>query len=633
MTIGVRNLIKAFCFLIATAMLAIGVFVAKTIIDAPLNIFEEFSKETKFTSDLKQPDFLPGSAVKIDQFKNYLLFSNERKNLKEWMEGNSKNIRKINSKQIVIEKKVDVPFPLNNDCQIVYCYQHRLGFENIPPIFWKGLIGIEDERFLLHKGVDFRSLLRALIHDIKVMRLEQGGSTLTQQIVKNLFYSNEKKFSRKIKEMILAVYLESKYEKEKILESYFNEVVWGGKQGIKIKGVFAASVFYFFKKPDKVEPYEAAILIALLKGPNYYNPLTRQERLRSRADLVYKKLVNMNLFPPENGEKWGDKKWKSWIEELKRKQKIKPYRNNWWLSQNIKKSELGLYEKYVLNSEVRDLLIKIKERLKKKDIAVKAYFGSLSDSTSRYFYYSKYERNWEKAKSVEKQTLGSTIKPLIYSYLVDLGSDMEKEVETGPLVLKLKSGEWKPREAHSIPEEWVTLRKSLQKSYNRPLIREVMNIGFEKVESEMKKWFPELKSPLAEYPSQLLGAVEISIDQLFSIYSDFIKKECGKNDEDNLVEMMSDPKETTVRKLVGRDFGGLKFFHKTGTSNNGFDNWFVFYEGDRLGVIWVGLEGSRNEKDLKLYGGTTSFKIFKNFYLQSGRRFGEMLCGESSLNN
>ncbi|MBK23871.1 MAG: hypothetical protein CME70_07690 [Halobacteriovorax sp.] len=633
MATSIKKFIKVIMLFLLVGVLASTVFIVQTIYDAPLDIFDKVVSTSVGESENDSRIYLEnGSGTDLRMLKSYHLFSRAAISFDQWVTKESKNYTETRNNKIIINNKIELDLPLRNECKLVYCFQKKIKFENIPAIFWKGLIGIEDERFLLHKGIDFKSLLRALIHDIRVMRLEQGGSTLTQQIVKNLFYTNEKKFSRKLKEMIVAVYLESIYEKEKILEAYFNEVIWGGKQGIKIKGLYAASLFYFSKKPEFVTPYEAAILIALLKGPNYYNPLTREERLRSRADLVFKKLVTMNLFPSENGERWTDDKWKGWIENLKKLQREKPYRNNWWLSNNLEKAELSVYERYILHSKIKAILFSAKERLGGIDIAAKAYFGDIKNQESRYFYYSKYERNWEQARSQEKHTLGSTIKPLIYSLLVDLGTTMDKEVETGELEVKLKSGTWKPREAHKIPEETVSLNKALKLSYNRPIIREVISQGYEKVELELEKIFPELKKPLSEYPAQLLGTVEISLEKLFSVYKSFVMKECERVDG-GIVEILSDPRETTIRKLVGKDFGGLKFFGKTGTSNNGFDNWFVFYEGSRLGVIWVGLEGRRTGGDLKLYGGTTSFQIFKDLYLNSGQRFGEFSCGQSALTN
>lgn len=632
MAISIKKLSIFFIGLLGVFLLSILAFSTYTVLTAPIEIFENIVLQDEPLSSPSDRFYLEtGTVTARDQLENYLLFSRYELGKDQWFKKNSDYLE-IKNNKVVIKEKVEMPSPLTNECNLVYCFQKRMRFEKIPPIFWKGLIGIEDERFLLHQGIDFKSLLRAFIHDVMVMRLEQGGSTLTQQIVKNLFYTNEKKFSRKIKEMIIAVYLESRFEKDVILQSYFNEVIWGGKQGIKIKGLYAASLFYFNKKPNEVSPYEAAILISLLKGPNFYNPIGKSERLRGRANLVFEKLVRMNLFPSGTEEKWADSTWEMWLEQLTKRQKEKPFRSNWWLSKNLEKGDLGTFERYTFHNSVRKTLRTIKERHPEKDIAVKAYFGDLKKTTPNYFYYSKYERNWERAQKEERHTLGSTIKPLIYSILIELGTTMETEVETGPLTVKLKSGEWKPREAHKIAEPMISLTSALKLSYNRPLIRESINRGLVNVEKEMLKLFPNLNIPLEEYPAQLLGTVEITMEELFNIYRKFIIRDCTR-DQQSVVKILSDPKETTIRRLVGEEFGNLRFFGKTGTSNNGFDNWFVFYEGTRLGVIWVGLEGDRSGKDLKLYGGTTSFKIFKDFYLNSGKRFGEFTCTNLELTN
>ena len=126
-----------------------------------------------------------------------------------------------------------------------------------------------------------------------------------------------------------------------------------------------------------------------------------------------------------------------------------------------------------------------------------------------------------------------------------------------------------------------------------------------------------------------MGAVELTLWELHDIYKKFISKECalGLNEENSgVLYLLSDPKQTTIRLAVGSVIGKQRFFGKTGTSNKGFDNWFLFFDGVRLGVIWVGLEGSRNVKQFRLYGSNTSFKIFELFARDSGRRFGELNC-------
>jgi penicillin-binding protein 1B len=143
-----------------------------------------------------------------------------------------------NSKSLIIDQTLKLSELVNNDCERVYCFQHRIDFSKLPVILWKGLLGVEDYRFLDHSGVDPVSILRAIIVDIKEMKLVQGGSTLTQQLVKNLFLTTKKTLDRKFRELFIHLYLESVMEKEEILSAYFNEVFWGTFQGIYIKGVY-----------------------------------------------------------------------------------------------------------------------------------------------------------------------------------------------------------------------------------------------------------------------------------------------------------------------------------------------------------------------------------------------------------
>ncbi|MEX0798727.1 MAG: biosynthetic peptidoglycan transglycosylase, partial [Bacteriovoracaceae bacterium] len=125
-------------------------------------------------------------------------------------------------KTVLIKEAYELSPLLANDCRRYRCLQHRIPFAQIPSSLWKGLLGIEDFRFFQHQGIDYISIFRALLADIKAMSLVQGGSTLTQQLAKNLFLSNEKKLERKLREMIYALYLEKNFSKDEIITMYFN---------------------------------------------------------------------------------------------------------------------------------------------------------------------------------------------------------------------------------------------------------------------------------------------------------------------------------------------------------------------------------------------------------------------------
>ena len=294
-------------------------------------------------------------------------------------------LSEYNKNLFVLKKDFQLPALVENNCPDLYCFQHRISFEQIPSVFWKGLIGIEDYRFLNHKGVDLKSIARAIVTDIKTRSFAQGGSTLTQQLVKNLFYSNEKKLSRKVKEIILSLYLETKYDKENIMEAYFNEVFWGAIQGVRVKGLYAASLFYFGRAPAGISAFEASILIGLLKGPNYYNPLRRLERLKKRAAIVFNKLKELNFFPSDELG-WDEKQWKSWHENLLAKNKEKKYFNLWRVGKN-KSAYLDDFEKFHLINQVSKVMGEAKERAGKKEkdlnLSVKIMLADISKKKSK----------------------------------------------------------------------------------------------------------------------------------------------------------------------------------------------------------------------------------------------------------
>lgn len=591
-----------------------------------LNSFKEEAVESYV-------EFDAGALIKEAELRAYYQFSDEQTPYSIWMKNKTKlnHLEKIKNNQILIHNSFKLKELKLNHCQNIYCYQHRVPFNKIPSVFWKGLIGIEDHRFLEHFGVDFKSIARAIYTDIKAMKFVQGGSTLTQQLVKNLFYSNEKTLVRKIKEVIVAIYIESKFEKENILEGYFNEVFWGSLEGIRIKGLYAASLIYFDKRPEQVTPYEAAILISLLKGPNYYSPVKKVERLKSRVNVVFKKLVELRLFSVDGIKEWNDKKWLSWSDGLKNKQKNNIMKSIWWTSVETN-SLISSYDQFVFKVKSEQLLDNINNRFPDKDIAVKVYMSKIGGEDLPYKYYSKFERKLENAIFQEKHQVGSTLKPILYYIYSSLGRDMNEKTSTEEIKLELKSGDWSPRESHIIKEKKVTLKDALKHSYNRPIIRIANEIGFNNLEKELMDYVPSLLTPLGEYPSQLLGAVELSVQELFDSYTKFINSECkevreGKRKwEDTILYILSDPTTTTVRKIVGSKMKNMRFFGKTGTSNNGYDNWFIFFDGENLGVIWVGLEGKRDNKQLKLYGGTTAFKLYQSFSRDRGKRFNELSC-------
>ena len=533
-----------------------------------------------------------------------------------------------------------------NQCKQNFCYQRRLTFEQIPPNLWRGLMGVEDERFLSHVGVDFFAILRALWADIKSLSLAQGGSTLTQQIVKNLYLGGEKSFLRKLKEVIISIYLETRYSKEEILLTYFNEVYWGSLAGIRINGLFSASAHYFGKRPEHLEDYEMCILVAMLKGPSLYSPLRNPTKLRERSDLVFHKLQNDDFIAKFENPIWNDKQWDKWIKIIEERNTDLHLRT---LSQNLRlpfEVAGNFYEQYSFSYQAEKKLRLIQTELATKklnvDFAFKVFFRDLlcpadGNCHQDFFYYSKLERDFEQALNSERHQVGSILKPIIYRIFVGLGKELSDGVDTSPITLKLTSGKWTPKESvrssTQLPMQ-ITLTEALQKSRNIPTVRVANELGWDAVEKQLLDYVPNLIVPLNQYPSQLLGAIELTFSNVAEAFDKFIHDECvdltdGIRSADNSALLaLSDPKATTLASVLQSKIGDLSFFGKTGTSNKGNDNWFVGFDGRYLTILWFGNERKEEEKSLELSGAASAFKVYENYLLTRGRPFPVLDCAQ-----
>lgn len=595
------------------------------------------------------PELESGSLIRLKDLKTYFHMSEAALNqsFSEWYEFNEGLAFEIvDNERIYLLKNIYLPRVLKNDCAVIYCFQHRMQFDQIPSVFWNGLIGIEDYRFLDHFGVDLKSIARAIWVDLVQMRLAQGGSTLTQQLAKNLFYSNEKTFRRKYQEMITAIYIDAKYPKESILEAYFNEVYWGAFQGIQVKGIFAASVFYFDKTPEEVSPYEAAILIGLLRGPNFYHPIRHLERLKNRTEVVYRRLIEIGLFSDRQDVAWSDSEWQEWQSELKKRIEQRHLYAFWHFNREYQEnvfSSWEAYESWVLFRSAHQKLREIRNQVhggekSELDLSLKIFMKKRPRSDREISseqiisFYSKVERNNDVAIKNEKHQIGSTLKPILYRLFYDHGVELDDRVELGPFSLELISGVWSPSELPMRDNlEDISVGEALWRSLNRPVIRLAQQIGFEQIENDLlEKYNISINGPLAEYPAKLLGALELSVEELTEATEKFVLRECeladGPDGMGLVLEHMSYPERTTLRRVVQAGLSGLRFYGKTGTSNQGNDTWFTFYDGEHLGSIWLGNEGRRSSENIGIYGSSAAYGVYGEFARYSGKRFPEMRC-------
>ena len=171
--------------------------------------------------------------------------------------------------------------------------------DRIPVFLQNALVAIEDARFYEHSGIDLKGIARALVKDVIKGRMAEGGSTITQQLIKNKYLSQEKTLQRKVKEGLLAMEYERKYSKKKILEMYFNEVFFGNGAW----GIAQAARLYFDKNPEELNEAECALLAGVPKAPTRYNPLGEPTKVRDRRNLVLRRMVELQMISSAQGGK------------------------------------------------------------------------------------------------------------------------------------------------------------------------------------------------------------------------------------------------------------------------------------------------------------------------------------------
>lgn len=568
-------------------------------------------------------------------FTDYLLFTSDTEEKLSYEKLIAEDFLTIEGDKLAIHGAFTLPALRVNNCDRFRCIQNRREFTDIPASIWKGLLGTEDFRFLDHQGIDPIAIARAIVVDVIAMKFVQGGSTLTQQLVKNLFLTNERKLKRKITEMIYAIYIENILTKEEIITLYLNEVFWGTYQGIYLKGFHAASLAYFNKVPANLDEYEATILIGLLKGPGYYDPSRGIDRIKTRTRAVYERLRSLSLVSKTEQFVWSDKEWEAWKKDYDSRSKKRNFYSYYLASQNADRT-LESYEKLVLYNSIERVSAYLKPRTKEADIGIKVLIADLDcvsfDCESSFSFYSKLERDKRVAMTEEYHQVGSLLKPVVYETFIELGKSYDDDISTEPITLKLKSGDWTPKDYSKVKVEEIKLKEALQKSKNIPLVRAASEVGFERLEEKLAPRFPRLKTPLAEYPAQLLGALELSMEEVLKVYSNFIKNKCASIQENSIafeetvLHYMSVAPETTISNLAKSPLRDALVFGKTGTTNNGLDNWYYAFDGRRVYLIWYGVESRRADFDLRLSGAVSSFLIFQNFMNERGKQISEIIC-------
>jgi len=516
-------------------------------------------------------------------------------------------------------------------------YGGLLDANKIPENLLQALVATEDKRFFEHPGVDFTGLFRAIIQNLKEMKYIQGGSTITQQLSKLIFLNTEKTLSRKVRELIIAFYLEYKFTKKEILSMYLNRAYYGsGQYGIK-----AASKRFFYKEPKNLSIAEASILVGSLKAPSRLSIINNKQASINRAKTVIRLLAKNNFI--------SQVQMKAAESELENIRQKKYYSNNgaryyldWIYSatpDEVLKNQRDLFIISTLDLKIQETIeTAVHNNLKNLDkeiqvaVIVMDYSGAVKALLGgRSWIESKYNRATQ-----SKRQIGSVFKAYVYLTALSMGYSLSDKIEDLPI----KRGNWSPKNFTNKYEGRITIKRAFAISSNVAAVRLSDEIGKENIIKQVKKL--GIVSKISNTPSMALGTSSLSLLETTGSFGAI----CGsgvpvipygiqeirlRNNEiiwkRNVPERKKIIKKNILvktKKLLrnvidegtGKRISKIPFhiIGKTGTSQRNRDAWFLGCAKGYVVGVWVGRDDDKSMKNIS--GSTIPLNIFRDIVLK-----------------
>ncbi|MDR9828428.1 penicillin-binding protein 1B [Vibrio sp. FNV 38] len=525
--------------------------------------------------------------------------------------------------------------------------------DQFPEVMVDALLVTEDRNFYQHDGVSPVAIGRAFLVNMKAGRTVQGGSTLTQQLAKNLFLSSDRTLWRKVREAYIAILLDKRYSKDRILEAYLNEVYLGQSGGQAIHGFGLASRLYFGQPIQELRIDQLALLVGMVKGPSYYNPVRHPERAKERRDLVLRLMMqNELLTASEFNEAAGRPLDIQDNPRIASRQPAYFEQVNRELAQNVGsefRSGIGLkvftsldpvsqskLEK-ALSQKVPELERTSGSGLEGAAIAVDRQTGEIRAMVGgKRTGYDGFNR----ALNASRQ-IGSLAKPAVF--LTALAKPEEYQLATTlqdkPISLKGSQGNvWSPRNYDRQYRGDVPLYEALSKSLNVPTVQLGMALGLPAVIDTFEKLGVD-RQEIRPVPSMLLGSFTLTPYQVAQMYQTVtnsgriaplsalrsVVNNDGKVLFDSLPHVsravpeqaawlttfaMKQGVATGTGRFLQSQFAWAQLAGKTGTSNDTRDSWFVGVDGREVTTVWLGRD---DNKPTKLTGSSGALRVYAHY--------------------
>lgn len=522
-------------------------------------------------------------------------------------------------------------FPIHGEDRIVVTP------DDVPPLLPAALKAVEDRTFDTHFGIDPKAILRALWVNLRAGGIEQGGSTLTQQLVKSYFLDPRQTLGRKIREAIMAMALEARFDKADLMNAYINEIYLGQDGRRAVHGFGLASQFYFGKPLAELDLPEIALLVAIVRGPSYYDPRRHPDRARARRDLVLRIMAEQGVIPAEQAKAAAARPlglttrasggyYPAYLDFVRRTLR-RDYRE-----EDLTEAGLTIFTSFDPRAQEHAERV-MENELARLDRARKQPEGSLEGALvitapqsgeviaivgGRRAGYDGFNRALD-----ARRQIGSLVKPFVYLSAIETGRyTAASVVEDAPMEIPVAGNKvWKPSNITRQTYGPVPLVRALAESMNLATVSLGMDIGLREVARTLRRF--GLQSNPELVPALLLGALELTPLEVAQLYTGFaaggfsvplraVRAVVSAEGEivrpyplevrpvaaPENVYQVNQMLEQVMLRGSGRAArailpAGLVVAGKTGTSSEFRDSWFAGFSGGHLAVVWVGYDDNR----------------------------------------
>lgn len=529
-----------------------------------------------------------------------------------------------------------------------------LKLDEVPETLIKTLITVEDRTFYKHFGVSLKAIARAFLANMRAGEVVQGGSTLTQQLVKNFFLTSKQSIWRKLNEALMSISLELRYDKDEILEAYLNEIYLAQDGQRAIHGFGLGSQFLFQRPVNELSTGQIAMLVGMVKGPSYYDPRRHPKRARSRRDLVLRIMREAGIITSQQEQSARQEKVElhkvskgtsstfPGFLDLVRRQLRRDYYESDLTDEGLKIfTTLDPQVQWALQRSLSERLAtleKTRPSLQGAGVITNASNAEvLALAGGREAGFAGFNRVLD-----AKRPIGSLIKPAIYLTALEQPQrySLATLVSDEPLQVEQRgSPVWEPQNYDKSFHGEIMLYQALANSYNVATARLGMELGLGEVIQTLRR--VGVSTPLNAFPSLLLGAADMSPLEVTGFYQTFasggylmpLRSIRAVLDADNDPLQRYDLKVNRVVKpapalLITRALQGViaqgtgralnhRFSSefglagKTGTTNDLRDSWFAGFDGERLGVIWVGRD---DNQPMGLTGASGALQVWSDVF-------------------